>query len=251
MHKLMAAQSAVGATDYIRVPKETRVITVRAQIRSRAATKISVVDLVWEGSHVLSNGDTGLISNPLLVVGTTAENVRNYPFAYRIAGVNYTKAAVAAGTVLSAVHEIDDEKWGGFKVYIDATGAVTTKQPGATQVVAQAYATAALAQTAIDGVVPEAGVAEMGRVLISMVAHGGSGWTGKTDDMTNASDVTTATFTDALPQADYVDSYQFDPSDLSSQSATWNIENTGERYGRLWLRTLTGTGDVTCHVSFR
>ena len=50
MHKLIAAQTVVGATEYIRVPEGTRIVTVRAKIRSTAATKISVVDIVCQGS---------------------------------------------------------------------------------------------------------------------------------------------------------------------------------------------------------
>lgn len=246
MHKLIDAQSAVGATEYIRIPPETRVISVRAQIRSLAGTKISVVDLVWQGSHTKSNGETGLISSPLLVVGTTAENVRNYAFAYRMAGVNYTKAAVAAGTALSGATNIAVSKFGGFKVYIETDGTVTTKPPGT----AQTYASMALASAAVTAITNETRFLEIGKVLIANNADAG-GWDAATDDMTDASDVTTATFTDAPIQADYVDSYQFTSADLSHQSTMFNVAHTGERYGRLWLRTLTGTGEVDAYVSFR
>ena len=246
MHKLMDAQSAVGATGYMRIPTGTRVINIRPQFRSLGTTKISVVDLVWQASHTKSNGDTGLVSSPLLAVGTTAENIRNYAFSYRIAGTNYTKAAVAAGTVLSGATNIAASKFGGFKVYIETDGTVTTKPPGT----AQTYANAALATVAIDAITNETRFLEIGKVLIANDADAG-GWDAATDDMTDASDVTTATFVDAPIQADLVDSYQFDPSDLSNQSAQWNVEHTGERYGRLWLRTLTGTGEVDAYVSFR
>ena len=246
MHKLMNAQTAVGATEYIRIPEGTRIVNIRPRFRSQGAAKISVVDLVWQSSHTKSNGDNGLISSPLMAVGTTAERVRNYAFSFRIAGVNYTKAAVAAGTVLSGATNIVASKWGGFKVYIATDGTITTKPPGTSQ----SYASMVLANAAVDAVTNGVGLLGIGKVLIANDADAG-GWDAGTDDMTDASDVTTATFVDAPMQADYVDSYQFDPSDLSNQSANWNIENTGERYGRLWLRTLTGTGEVDANVSFR
>jgi hypothetical protein len=69
-------------------------------------------------------------------------------------------------------------------------GVISTKIPGATQTTTMAYDTAALALAALPAVT--AGNVAIGYIEI---ANNAGTWTANTDDMTAASDVTSATFT--------------------------------------------------------
>lgn len=141
--------------------------------------------------------DTGANSASGLAVGSTPEQVANGAFDYQIAGVSYSKVVDAAGSVFSAVHKIaaGTGMWGGMNFYIDAAGDISSRVPG-TQTGTQAFASSALVEAALEEVDAPTNLAFIGRVIINNDA---TLWTANTDDLTDASDVTTAAFTDATP----------------------------------------------------
>lgn len=130
---------------------------------------------------------TGLLTTGTLAVHSTAEQFKTTATAYyRINGVQYSKAATT-GMTFTAAHVVTASKFGVILVQVDAAGAVTTKVPSATQ----AYNTAALAAAALPA--PDANKAVLGYIA---VANNAGDWTANTDDLTAASDLTTATFVD-------------------------------------------------------
>jgi hypothetical protein len=106
---------------------------------------------------------------------------------YRIAGIQYTKAATTA-LVFTLGHIIAASKNGVVLVQINAAGTFSTKVPATTQ----SYATMALARAAKPA--PDAGNVE---VFTMEIANNAGAWTANTDDLTDASDVTSTTFVDA------------------------------------------------------
>jgi hypothetical protein len=112
---------------------------------------------------------------------------------YQISGVDYEKAATDNLT-FSAAHAVAANKFGIILVQINAAGAISTKVPGATQ----NYDDAPTALAALPAA--DAGKIAIGRIAI---AAGGAQWDANTDDMTNGSDLTTATFTDAATSVEH------------------------------------------------
>ena len=138
----------------------------------------------------------------LAISGTAAEKFKTTTASFfTILGIQYTKAATdnltftAAQTINTAAGVGDF--WGIWLVQINAAGTVSTKAPSADQV----YTTEALALAALP--VIDASNVSLGYITIN--ANVDSSWTANTDDMTDASDCLTATFTDtaikALPAA--------------------------------------------------
>jgi hypothetical protein len=131
---------------------------------------------------------TGLITKGTLVIDAVPEKFKTTTTAtYNIAGVTYTKTAATA-ILFTAAHTVTASKFGIILIQINAAGTVSTKVPAATQ----AYNSAALALAALPA--PDAGKAMLGYIAI---ANNALDWVANTDDLTAASDVTTATFTDA------------------------------------------------------
>jgi hypothetical protein len=134
----------------------------------------------------------GLLAIATLAIDAVPEKFKTTTTAYyRIAGVQYTKTAATA-IAFSAAHVITALKFGIVLVQIDAAGTVTTKVPAATPTTAMAYDTAALALAALPA--PDAGNVALGHIAIEA---GAANWDAITDDLTDASDVTTAEFVDA------------------------------------------------------
>lgn len=131
----------------------------------------------------------GLLAIATLAIDSTAEEFQTTTTAYyRIGGIQYSKAATADLT-FSAAHVVSAAKFGVILVQINAAGTVSTKVPLATQ----AYDSAALALAALPS-------ADANNVALGYIAIEADGeWTANTDDLTDASDVTTATFNDATP----------------------------------------------------
>lgn len=136
----------------------------------------------------------GLLAIGTLAVDATAEKFKTTTTAaYRISGIQYVKAAATA-IAFTAAHPVTASKFGAILVQINAAGTVSTKISGATQTTTQAYDSSALAIAALPAVT--AGNVALGYIVIE--ADSG-GWTAITDDLTDASDLTTATFVDATP----------------------------------------------------
>lgn len=134
--------------------------------------------LFWShGDGTYINGDFAKSSEP--------EDFKTTRTAYyRISDAVYSKAATD-GLDFTAAHVVTASKWGIVLVQINAAGTISTKVPASTQ----AYDTEAEAVAALPSA--DASNARMAYLLI----HNNAGdWTANTDDLTNGSDVTTATF---------------------------------------------------------
>lgn len=82
-----------------------------------------------------------LVSKPSLAIGTTTTAVSNVAFTFTINGVQYSKAAVAAG-VAPGNDVIPQSLYGAVALDIDASGTVTIAEAAAN---ATGYASAVLA----------------------------------------------------------------------------------------------------------
>ena len=132
----------------------------------------------------------GVLSPAGLAIDATPEKFKTtLRFVGRLNGETFGKAATTALT-FSAAHVVTASKFGIVLVQITPAGVISTKVPGATQTTAMAYNTAALALAALPAV--DTGNVAMGYIAI---ANNAGDWTANTDDLTAASDVTTATFT--------------------------------------------------------
>ena len=127
----------------------------------------------------------GLRAIATLAISATAAKFKTTTVAaYKIAGVDYTKAATDL-LVFSAAHVVTATKFGISLVQINAAGVISTKEPLATQ----AYADAPTALAALPA--PDAGNIELGYITI---AAGVADFTMNTTALTGVSG-----FVDATP----------------------------------------------------
>lgn len=155
----------------------------RKVIRSLKRLRLTAAELA---SDLLPNG---ILQGAGLAIDAVPEKFKTTTVLYwRRLGIQFTKAATTALT-FTAAHPVSSSKFGIILVQISDTGTVSTKIPGATQTTAMAYNTAALALAALPAV--DAGNTRIGYIAIAAKA---ALWTANTDDMTNGSDLTTATF---------------------------------------------------------
>lgn len=261
--KLLNRVTAVGVSKAIQVPRQVAQHSVYTEFRSLAATKISAVTLKLQGSLVgpreyapggiesgISMNDdvlTGVITDPGIVIGSTPERVANVAFDYQINGISYSKGAVAAGSVFSAAHMVaaGTGKWGVVNIYINAAGLIITRVPGSSQTGSQSYASAALAHVAGDALnMPVPDVCYIGRILINADS---STWTANTDDLTNGSEVTTATFLSETTSFFDLATHVFSAPEIINQKAMWHRIEKNVEYVRHYLSTLTGTGKLSSY----
>jgi hypothetical protein len=140
---------------------------------------------------------TPALTDALMVDGALAIDAAPEKFkttqvsAFLINGVSHTKVATTALT-FSAAHVISLSKFGVILIQINAAGTISTKVPGSPQ----AYNDAPTALAALPS--PDAGNISLGYIAIE---NNGVEWTANTDDLTNASDVTTAAFNDTAEVA--------------------------------------------------
>jgi hypothetical protein len=131
---------------------------------------------------------SGVVQAGGLAVDATAEKFKTTAvFIWRRNGIQFTKAATSA-IVFSASHVVTASKYGVILVQITDAGVVSTKVPTSPQ----AYNTAPLALAALPAA--DAGNTVVGYIAI---ANNAGDWTANTDDLTDGSDLTTATFVDA------------------------------------------------------
>lgn len=238
--------SALGASVAVKVPYGTFEHTYEAWFTHRAieSGKITAVTLQIQGS-LQDDGKNGIVNTegPVLAIGSTAERYANGVFTYRIADVNYNKAAVAAGTVFSSAHTVTASKFGVINIYIDSAGTFLTLSAklGDDQTAALASDNAEDALDAADDVPLPAGYCYVGRILIE---NGAGLWTANTDDLTDASDVTTATFLSVSPPYDDLYEVVFNAEQLVRLRKTFTVSHTYYKYTRIYLSVLTGTGLV-------
>jgi type IV pilus biogenesis protein CpaD/CtpE len=154
----------------------------------------------------------GLLAIGTLAIDATAEKFKTTSTAVvRIGSIQYSKAAETA-IVFSASHVVSASKFGVILVQMTAAGVVSTKVPSGTQ----AYNSAPLALAAL----PAADSAKIALGYIAIAAKAAT-WTANTDDLTNASDLTTATFIDATPLTAFTDAAVSDsaPDALTNSTA--------------------------------
>jgi len=240
MQKLLSGVTAVGASAALKAGAQRRVLdhTVQAEFVSRAATKISAVTVKLQGSLTGRDDDNAVVSDPVIAIGSTATKVANGAFHFRLAGTNYSKAAVSAGTAFTAAHVVTALKYGVILLYINSSGTISSDVVSSTQ----AYATAEAAHAAADAIQTSGnGTVYIGRILIN--ADSGD-WTANTDDMTDASDLTTATFISATPDFFDLASHTFSAAEITAQKAMFHVTTKPVKFARVYLSTLTGTGTV-------
>ncbi len=145
-------------------------------------------DILIDTGVLYYNNSDGVFSEAGLAKDAVPEQWKTLnTLRYRISGVNYSAAPVTAQT-FSAAHVVSASKFGIILFQVNAAGTISTKVPAGTQ----AYNSAALALAAKP--LPDASNIEVGYLIIDNDA---GAWTANTDDLTNGSDLTTATFTDS------------------------------------------------------
>ncbi len=172
----------------------TASINSRIQEVTDPSTRRALLELFGAVRSELAELKTDSIVNPsTLSTGSTAANVANTAFQFRIDGVAYTKAAVTAGTVLGITDTINTGTatglfFGGFAIQITAGGVVTAKAAAADQVLTSAAA----AEVAARAIEPTAGNVIAGWFVVG--ANADSAWTAATDDLTPASDCVSVSY---------------------------------------------------------
>lgn len=182
----------VSINDYIQQISDPA--TQRALVVLVEAIRTDLAALYANTDEILSEGASdGIINASTLSTGSTAENIATTAFQYRIDGVTYTKAAVTAGTAVTAATintgTAAGDYYGGFVVQINAAGTISTLPSGTDQV----HTTAAAALAAAQAITPTAGNVVVGYVVVQ--ANTDSAWTGGTDDLTAESDCAAVTYT--------------------------------------------------------
>ena len=134
----------------------------------------------------------GVLQHGTLAIDAVPEKFKTTTtLIWRRAGIQFSKAATTA-LVFTAAHPVTASKYGIILVQVNDAGTISTKIPGATQTTAMAYNTAALALAALPAA--DAGNTAIGYIAI---ANNAGDWTANTDDLTDGSDLTTATFVNA------------------------------------------------------
>lgn len=188
---------------------------------------------------------TGIITVGGLAITAAAEKFKTAAASfYAVAGVLKTKAATD-NLVFSSAYTVNlaagatTNHWGAFLVQINAAGTISTKAVSADQ----DYATEALAVAALPD--PDAAQVALGYITIRSKAS--AAWTANTDDMTDASDVTTADFYDTAPLTVLADPITFvSLTDVEGVLETPYRTLSGLSSGLLYaVFTSDGTGVLT------
>lgn len=129
-------------------------------------------DVMWTPDMVdgegVKVGGTSLLNTPALAIGSTPANLASGAFSFTINGMSYTKAAVAAGTALTAT-TVPQNKYGAFGLQIPSGGTLAALDAAAN---ATGYASAALALAAWKAVAPTSLNVALGCVIV--INTGGS-----------------------------------------------------------------------------
>jgi hypothetical protein len=177
--------------------------TAAGAVQIGAGTNAAANTIQFQTTHLVTDTaynalraymGTGLKASAGLALSATATRYKTTLTAiYSIGGPFYSKVATDHSDLeFSAAHVVSATKFGVILVQITAAGVLSTKVPSATQ----AYNTAALALAAL----PAADALNVALGYIAIAADAGD-WTANTDDMTDGSDLTTATFVNATPDA--------------------------------------------------
>lgn len=170
------------------VPLETTITRTGLQQSDLVKFLENVRDLVNNFQTYLKA--TVLVTKPVLAIGSSAPNVSNQAFAFSIAGVQYIKAAVAAGTA-PGNDVVPEDTFGAVAFDIGADLTIDVVEAAAN---ATGYASAALAIAGIPAVA--AGHVRMGTVTAT---KSDGAFTFGTTNLNAAN--STVVYTDASTQA--------------------------------------------------
>lgn len=231
--------SAIGAGDSQR---SGGLHIVDWEIEPIGTTPVSAAKIMIQGSPNNEGANNGAINTPGMAIGSTPERFANALFYYRLGGTNYSKAAVVAGSVFSAAHQIAVSKYGAINIYINVDGDISTAVP----ISPQTYTTALLAITAAEAMsVPNASI-PAGNIKIGMIViqNDASLWTANTDDLTDASDVTLAAFYSSTSSFTQIDEHELSAGDIIAQKGTFNVPaSMPSPWVRIFLSAITGEGN--------
>lgn len=155
-----------------------------------ASWRTVVASLKTLANAVQASFQDGLLAIGTLAIDNVATKFQTTGTAYfRLDSIQYSKA-VATALTFTAAHVVSATKFGVILIQVEPRGTISTKVPTATQ----AYADAPTALAALPA-------ADAGNVALGYIAieAGAADWTANTDDLTNGSGLTTATFVDATP----------------------------------------------------
>lgn len=179
---------------------------------------------------------TGTLVQGALAIDATPEKFQLAVSKYLFAGVVVEKAAATA-IQFTAAHVVAASCFGVILVQINSSGTVSTKVPASTQ----SYTTAAEALTHLP-------TADSGKVAVGTIkiAAKAATWTANTDDMTNGSDLTTATFTANTALTSFAAGITM--TSLTQADATLGVAATRKGTANdyvVWRYTTDGSGALT------
>jgi hypothetical protein len=174
--RLISATSQTRQAFGVFTPRQPFMVT-GVDVHATAVTAV----LTFDG--YLAGPDETIFAG-VLGIDATPEKFLTAAATVRIGGRIVQKTAATA-IVFTAAHVVTASKFGCIRVQIDNAGTVSTKVVGSPQ----AYASAALALAAL----PAADTAKRNFGYIAIAAKAAT-WTANTDDLTDGSDLTTATF---------------------------------------------------------
>ena len=222
------------------------------QTTTPAASQWSATTIKLQGSETNEDSIDGMVTVPQLAVGSTTHEISHAAFDYRIANVHYSialDATLTLATGLNALsttigdYTITADKWGGFKVYVNAAGTVKVMFPAETM----AYASDVLGQAAVDALPDRvANYVSMGKVIIEA---DNSTWTANTDDLVNGSDIERVLFADVSPSFTDLATHIFTADEITSKRAIFTVVDSPTSWVRLYASTITGTVEITASYS--
>lgn len=250
-HKVLDAVSAVGVSRALRTREISRFVvdtSWNSSMVENTGAEVSAVVVKLQGSETGEDRDNGLVTKTGLAVGSTPENLKTGTFDYLIKNVSYTKTTVAAGAALVTGldrlsttigdYVIALNKFGGFNVYINASGTVKVAFPAT----AMSYATIALANAAIDAIViTDTTYIKIGKVIIQA---DGTTWTAGTDSL-DSTDTDTLAFIDGTVSFVDLATMTATADEILNKRMNRVVDIQPSKYTRCYLSTLTGTGEVT------
>lgn len=206
---------------------------------------------VVSGLTVPVNGDGAVIAPGLGEGSTPADGKIAFgAFPFRIGGVNKNKAADAVGVAFTAVHKVAASKFGAIAININAAETINTQINSAAQTDTLSFDnfTHALDNVRQSSFLPPVDYIRIGYILI---ANNVSLWEANTDDLTDGTDVTTATFIDITSSYREIATYDFDSDDIARGKGTFFLsEKLKNKYFRLFPSVVTGDVELTIDADF-
>jgi hypothetical protein len=184
------------------------------------------------GVDLVLAAQDGILSTAGLAIDAVPEKFKVAAHVVRVGGAWCEKAAETA-IVFTAAHVVSATKFGVILVQMTAAGVVSTKVPLSPQV----YASAGAALAAL----PAADANNVAIGYIAIAADAGD-WTANTDDMTNGSDLTTATFNNTA--ADILSCLTGSVAPVAMKRVAGTVHGTVARY-----RDNVGTKEIWAIVT--